>query len=343
MLAIFAILSIIRLNSETNLHLQSRILSLNAEDDFWPLANELFEYQSKTCIPFKQFLCNIGWRTRSVNASNVALLPVEAFKYDKVVSFTGEPEAQFMSSGTTGITRSTRYIQSIVWYNKVSKLIFESGFYPLEETVVLALLPSYIEAGDSSLVHMVQHFINQSNSPQSGFVPYNASSLRDRLDKAEKSGRKIILFGVSYALLDLVRAEKFDHSVVIIETGGMKGRGRELTRFELHERLQVGFPNGRISSEYGMTELISQAYLHSDGFFRPPPWMRVLVTDVSDPLSVLPPNRRGLLGIIDLAGYDACSFIQTRDIGLVKEDGAFTVEGRLDHSDLRGCNLLYTG
>ena len=248
----------------------------------------------------------------------------------------------FKSSGTTGQTRSTHFVANQEWYRKVSQQHFESLYGKLDEWVVLALLPSYQENGESSLVFMAEHFIDQALD-ESGFVLHQPQQLIERLTTLQQRKQKTLLIGVSYALLDFADCQDIDFpELTIMETGGMKGRREELTREQLHSAIRKGFPSSAINSEYGMTELLSQAYSLDGSWFTPPPWMKAYIREISDPLNTLPDGRRGLLAFVDLANLDSCAFIQTKDIGVVNEHGQFKVEGRLDHSDLRGCNLLYT-
>lgn len=274
------------------------------------------------------------------HASSFPFLPIEAFKHERINAAASE-EVTFMSSGTTGMQRSQHHVYDAGLYKTLSRIHFESHFGPLESLRILALLPSYQSAGNSSLVYMVNHFI-ECAAEGSAFMPTPASMAK-ALKQSETDGVPTLLFGVSYALLDLCEIYQSDSNhIQIIETGGMKGRRKEITRAELHGVLRIAFPNAKISSEYGMCELLSQAYTLDGEVFELPPWARVCVTEVGDPLNVLPHGRRGLLAFSDLANAYSCSFIQTRDIGIVADGRHFTVEGRLDHSDIRGCNLLFS-
>jgi hypothetical protein len=324
---------------QSKLNIVDRILSVTSEADFHRLADEVFRHQFEHNESFRHFL-------RAVNASSSynplapTFLPVEAFKHLHVAS--GNHEAVFKSSGTSLSQRSSHYVHDLSLYRRLSARHFESLYGPLSEWTVLALLPSYLEAGDSSLVFMVNSFLSAAH-PDSCFLLHDLDEVVTRLELFANDQRKVLLIGVSYALLDLgEKCRIHNRNMTVMETGGMKGRRAELTRSELHSRLSASFPASPIHSEYGMTELLSQAYLGKQQRFRPPAWMRAYTVEVSDPLHVIGPLKRGLLAFTDLANVHSCSFIQTRDIGIVYEDGTFTVEGRLDHSDVRGCNLLYT-
>lgn len=269
-------------------------------------------------------------------------LPIELFKHYRVATESTH-ELVFKSSGTTGLQRAEHYIHDAELYRTLARQAFERRYGSLNDWVVLAFLPSYVEQGDSSLVFMVNEFIRASGNEASNFVLHRSGKLSAMLSALASRKIKTLLIGVSYALLDQAEHQAIDFpELIVMETGGMKGRRQELTREELHAALKKGFPTSDIHSEYGMTELLSQAYSLDGQWFQPAPWMRCYITEVSDPARILPPGARGLLAFADLANVYSCSFIQTRDIGMVNATGQFTVEGRLDNSDMRGCNLLYT-
>jgi len=322
------------LNSK--LHIAQRITGIQSDEDFDAVAKEWFEKQVSECAPYQEFTSHL--RARAVHFEH-PFLPVELFKNHRV-STSKQAKATFYSSGTQKSGRSAHHVYDLDLYNTLSVHHFESLYGPLSDFVVLALLPSYLENGDSSLVYMVDQFIQRAK-PGSEFVLNKPEVLTQILN--EKATEKILLIGVSYALLDYADMHRTNHSqLIVMETGGMKGRREELTRQELHQRIRKGFPQAEIHSEYGMTELLSQAYSKDGTWFIPPKWMRVEAIDISDPLHVLPRGKRGLLAFTDLGNRYSCSFIQTKDIGYVSPEGSFVVEGRLDTSDLRGCNLLYT-
>lgn len=293
------------------------------------MASDIREYQQKNVAVFREF--------QKLTEKPNAYLPIELFKSHDI--FSEQPKTTFKSSGTTASVRSQHHVADLNLYETLSLRHFENIFGSIKGKPILALLPSYVENGDSSLVYMVNHFIEQSKNRDSGFV--NLESAKSVLKSLQN--QQSFLFGVSFALLDLSELFELDFpELTIIETGGMKGKRQELTRTELHNNIQHAFPSSRIESEYGMTELLSQAYTTDGQWFKPPEWMRVEVTDISDPFTQMPVGSRGVLAFTDLANVYSCSFIQTRDIGVLNEFGYFKVEGRLDNSDLRGCNLLYT-
>lgn len=321
----------------SKLHIENRLTDLSTDVEFKAFVNEVFEHQRKHNVVYRTFLEN----TKRSDSDLTTFLPIELFKNHRV-SCQQTEEVIFKSSGTTATGRSTHFVFDQRLYERLSKAHFESLYGSLSNFTILALLPSYVENGESSLVHMVQYFMTFSQ-PDSDFVLHKPAELKTKLEQLAKKRQPTILFGVSYALLDFAETYQIDFpELIIMETGGMKGRRKELTRPELHESISKGFISSAIHSEYGMTELLSQGYSQDGEWFKPPFWMRAVTTDVSDPFEVLPTGKRGLLAFIDLANYHSCAFIQTRDIGIVKPDGTFKVEGRLDHSDLRGCNLLYT-
>ena len=318
----------------SKLSIPEKLLSISSDDEFDAQARETFAHQLQHNAVFNEFVRGIKSKTWQES-----FIPIELFKSHRVSCHATE-ESIFKSSGTSSSQRSQHFVHDLSLYRKLSIGHFESLYGALNDLVILALLPSYQDQGDSSLVWMVDQFV-QSSSRHSQFVGADFESLQ-RLIRDQVKSEKVLLLGVSYALLDFAENHSIDHpNLSIMETGGMKGRREEITREELHRRIRLSFPTSEISSEYGMTELLSQAYL-MDGQFVAPPWVRVFATNVSDPLEILEPGRRGILAFADLANYHSCSFIQTQDIGGVDNSGRFTVEGRLDHSDIRGCNLLYT-
>lgn len=252
-------------------------------------------------------------------------------------------QAIFRSSGTTGSIQSQHHVRDLNWYHRISRNVFQKQFGDVDQWVWLGLLPTYLDRPDSSLVHMVHTFMSDGQHMENGFYPNADGDLIKKLEMLCQGKTKVILIGVTFALLDL-----FDHfdvpiwdNLLVLETGGMKGRGKEMTREEVYQRLREKHREVVIASEYGMTELMSQAY-KTNAYFIPGPQMKVCIRDISDPLSTVGYHQRGVINIIDLANVDTCAFIATDDIGVVYEDGSFDVLGRLDNSDLRGCNLLYT-
>ena len=318
------------------------IFSISNSDEFEASCLKIFKYQFAHNPVYRSYCALLHKTPQTVSqSSEIPFLPIEFFKSKKLVSTTKGIEAIFESSGTTGSTTSKHYISSLAIYEESYTKAFTHFFGPIEEYSILALLPSYLERKGSSLVYMVDDLVNQSNHPDSGFYLYNLQELQAKLIQLEEKGTKTLLIGVSFALLDL--AEQFpmplEHTL-IMETGGMKGRRKELIREELHQQLMKAFGVDKIYSEYGMTELLSQAYSMGNGTFVGPPWMKVVTRDTEDPLSFQANGKTGGINIIDLANVYSCAFIATQDLGKVYADGSFEVLGRFDHSDVRGCNLM---
>ncbi|MFW6222832.1 MAG: acyl transferase [Bacteroidota bacterium] len=269
-------------------------------------------------------------------------MPISLFKSHKViVGEEDEAELVFTSSGTTGSNTSRHFVKKKTVYEESFINAFEWFYGNIEDYCILALLPSYFEQKGSSLIYMVSELIQRSGHESSGFYLDYTSRLREVLIRLDRQEKKVLLIGVSFALLDLVEQFHFSLSnTIIMETGGMKGRRKELVREELHDRLKKGFGVDNIHSEYGMTELLSQAYAKKDGRFYPPPWMKVLIRDINDPFTLLDAGSTGGINVIDMANIHSCPFIETMDLGRVFDDGSFEVLGRFDNSDIRGCNLM---
>ncbi len=316
------------------------------KDEFEVLALEIFRFQAQENPVYSEYLRYLGRAPEEIERiEDIPFLPIEFFKTHKVVSrffdVSDNEFVMFRSSGTTGMHRSTHYIYKIDLYKKSFFTGFKYFYGNPEDYVILALLPSYLERGDSSLIYMIQGLIEASRHKESGFYLYNYDQLYNMILTLRDKGKKILLIGVSFALLEF--AEKYTITgadMIVMETGGMKGRRRELVREELHAILTQAFGVKKIHSEYGMTELLSQAYSQGDGLFYTPPWMRVMTRDMNDPFSYVPEGRSGGINVIDLANIYSCAFVETKDIGLVNNDGSFSVLGRFDNSDLRGCNLM---
>lgn len=321
------------------LDLKNKVSQVN-EYSFKSVAREIYHYQQKENSIFSDFVGQLG----SI-LGDFVFLPISAFKTHDVKSGDWKEEIVFKSSGTTDSKNSIHYVRNCKFYLDNSLKIFEAQFGDISNLCILALLPNYLEKGNSSLVAMVDHFIKKSNHKSSGFFLYDHDSLALQLKYNEDHGIKTLLFGVSFALLDFVSKvpqRSYKH-LLVMETGGMKGKRREVTRDELHKSLSSGFQEAIISSEYGMTELFSQAYLHEDGWFYPGSTMKVLISEINDPLKLERIGKAGVINLIDLANVDTCSFITTEDIGILNDRGGFKVLGRLDDSDLRGCNLMIEG
>ncbi len=306
------------------------------------MALKVFEFQFQNNTVYKTYCSHLGKSPLNVNSvGEIPFLPIEFFKKYKIVSSKKKPEAIFESSGTTSNNTSKHYVADIALYQKSFLNGFNTFYGLVEDYCILALLPSYLEREGSSLVHMVHDLVSKTKHPSSGFYLNNLEDLHDKLLQLKAERAKVLLIGVSFALLDL--AEQFPmnlNDIIIMETGGMKGRRKELIRTELHHILKNAFQVPYIHSEYGMTELLSQAYSKGNGLFECPPWMKIVTRDTEDPLVTQPYGKTGGINVIDLANVYSCSFIATQDLGKTYANGTFEVLGRFDHSDVRGCNLM---
>lgn len=322
--------------------MQKTIFNIKNEQDFTNTALAIFKHQFKNNKVYRSFCDLINKPPSDVSkVEEIPFLPIQFFKSRKVLSSLNEVDETFTSSGTTGNLTSKHFVTDINLY-KESYLKGFSHFYGnIEDYVVLALLPNYLERKGSSLVFMVDDLIKKTNNIESGFYLNNIQELAQKLIKIDKKDQKILLIGVSFALLDLIEIQKFNlKNTIIMETGGMKGRRKELIREELHTVLKNGFGVDQIHSEYGMTELLSQGYSKRNGVFETPPWMKILTRDTEDALTILSKGKAGGINVIDLANYNSCSFIATQDLGKIHENGTFEIIGRFDNSDIRGCNLM---
>ena len=313
------------------------VFSISSDAEFEREALRLFRYQAEHCAPYAEYLRLIGVEPSMVDRIEaIPMLPIELFKSHKVYCGEEAPQMVFTSSATTGMVQSRHYVADLELYERSFTEAFRHFYGEPKECSIYALLPSYLEREGSSLVYMAERLIAQSGG--GGFYLNDYEKL---LTDMSRDYNPKILLGVTYALLDLAEnyAPRLDHTVVM-ETGGMKGRRKELPKSELHRMLCSAFGVEKIHSEYGMAELMSQAYSFGDGIFRTPRWMKVLVRDVNNPFARLAAGRRGGLDIIDLANRSSCAFIATQDVGIRYEDGSFRIEGRISQSDIRGCNLL---
>lgn len=304
---------------------------------------EVFDYQYNKNTVYQEFIKSLGTKRDTVkNIFGIPFLPVEFFKNQKIVTDDLSVEMIFESSGTTGAAKSRHFVNDLSLYEESFLKSFRLFYGDPSEYLITALLPSYTERESSSLVYMVDKLIKRSLHPESGFYKENVEDLIQAIKKGKNVKHKTLLLGVSFALIDLAEKKSPDlKGVIIMETGGMKGRRKEMTRVELHSILKEKFNVSSIHSEYGMTELMSQAYSNGDGIFYCPPWMKVVIRDPQDPLSIYTETgRTGGINIIDLANFNSCSFIATGDLGKLHKDGGFEVFGRFDNSDIRGCNLL---
>jgi phenylacetate-coenzyme A ligase PaaK-like adenylate-forming protein len=288
---------------------------------------------------FCDFLKTDVQKVKSIE--QIPFLPIQFFKSHSVISSTNPIETTFTSSGTTGLITSKHLVTDLAIYEESYRKGFSQFYGNIEDYVVLALLPSYLEREGSSLIHMVDDLIQLSNQDESGFYLHNYDELIAKLMLLDRAGKNVILIGVTYALLDLVEKHSFQlENTIVMETGGMKGKRKEMIREELHQELCNGFGVKSIHSEYGMTELLSQAYSLGEGIFECPSWMQILVRDTEDALSYVREGKTGGINVIDLANINSCSFIATQDLGKKYPNGSFEVLGRFDHSDIRGCNLM---
>lgn len=313
--------------------------------DFDKAVQEVFQYQIQENPVYKEFVRNTG-RTRIASLSDIPFLPVEVFKRRQIQSGNWDAERFFLSSGTTDMTRARHVVYDEYKYHRHTINIFERSFGPLKDMQIFGLLPNYLEAGDSSLVSMVCAFMNYADQkPEQGFYLHDLDKLARALDVAAQSDRPILLFGVTFALIDFVKRfpMALPDQTIVIETGGMKGRGMMLDRQKLHDRIAAAFSLPNIYSEYGMTELMSQAYTNKHQQFVCPPSMYIMVKELNDPFKEAKTGKVGLLHIIDLANVHTASFLATGDLGIKHDNGTFAVLGRLDTRDLRGCHMLYPG
>lgn len=317
-------------------------LSSFSGGEFEGLALEVFRFQSQYNEVYAQFISLLNIDSQAISAvEDIPFLPIQFFKNYSIKTGQWPTATTFSSSGTTGEATSLHPVRDLDFYKKNTEKGFSTFYSPPADYCILALLPSYLERTGSSLIYMADYFIQLSKHPKSGFFLHNTSELLAVLSDLKKEGTPTLLLGVSFALLDLAESHPVDlQDVIIMETGGMKGRRKELTRAELHNILKNSFQVEHIHSEYGMTELFSQAYSKGNGIFHCPQTMKVLAREITDPLALQKDGKTGVLNIIDLANLDTISFIATDDLGRVNADGSFEVLGRLDNSDIRGCNLL---
>ncbi|HWV73427.1 MAG TPA: hypothetical protein VN040_17010 [Pseudosphingobacterium sp.] len=321
---------------------KEEIFGVRSFDQFEQLALNVFRKQAIENHVFNHYLSSLGCKPAHVKKiDEIPFLPIEFFKTQKVLVDGLESEIVFTSSGTTGMQQSKHYVSDLTYYEKSYRQAFNLFYGDIKDIAIVALLPSYLERDGSSLIYMVDDLIKQANPVYSGYFLHNHLDLWQRLNELHSKGIPTLLIGVTYALLDFVETYPIQFpDLIVMETGGMKGKRREMVREELHEILCRGFGVENIHSEYGMTELLSQAYSKGKGVFFSPPWMKILVRDTNDPFDMLPTNRSGGINVIDLANIHSCSFIATQDLGMINSDGSFTIIGRFDQSDIRGCNLL---
>ncbi|MEY2869005.1 MAG: hypothetical protein RIR01_1481 [Bacteroidota bacterium] len=318
------------------------IFTISSQKQFEKMALKVFRYQYENNLVYQSFCNFLKTDVQKVKSlQQIPFLPIQFFKSHTIVSNTNPIQTTFTSSGTTGMITSKHLVTDVTLYEESYQKGFAEFYGNIQNYVVLALLPSYLEREGSSLIYMVEDLIKLSNHPESGFYLHNHEDLIKKLIELDESGQNVILIGVTYALLDLIEKQKFQlQNTIIMETGGMKGKRKEMIREELHEQLCTGFGVTSIHSEYGMTELLSQAYSLGNGIFECPAWMNILIRDTEDALSYVSQGKTGGINVIDLANINSCSFIATQDLGKKYPNNSFEVLGRFDNSDIRGCNLM---
>jgi phenylacetate-coenzyme A ligase PaaK-like adenylate-forming protein len=318
------------------------IFSIKGPQQLEEAALEAFRYQAEHNPVYRAFISFLGIKKETVRSIDaIPYLPIQFFKSHKVYVSDRQEQIVFTSSGTTGMITSSHYVADVLVYEKSFEEAFRLFYGDIKEYCLLALLPSYLEREGSSLVYMADKLIKQSQHPLSNFYLHNLDELKATIETLKKQNTKVILLGVSYALLDLADSGcKLNEQFIVMETGGMKGKRREMLKEELHACLSGAFGVKKIHSEYGMTELLSQAYSKGDGIYHTPPWMHIGTRDVNDPLTAGRAGKSGGINVIDLANRYSCPFIATQDLGRVHADGSFEILGRFDNSDIRGCNLL---
>ena len=318
------------------------IFTISNQKQFEKIALKVFRFQYDNNLVYREFCDFLKTDVQKVKSlEQIPFLPIQFFKSHKVVSNENLIQKTFTSSGTTGIMTSSHFVTNISFYEESYSKGFSQFYGNIEDYVVLALLPSYLEREGSSLIYMVEDLIKKSQNSESGFYLDNHKELIDKLIRLDESGQNVLLIGVTYALLDLIEQHSFQlKNTIIMETGGMKGRRKEMIREELHQLLCEGFGVSSIHSEYGMTELLSQAYSLGNGIFECPLWMQILIRDTEDALSFATNGKTGGINVIDLANLNSCSFIATQDLGKKNPNNSFEVLGRFDNSDIRGCNLM---
>jgi len=318
------------------------IFSISSQKQFEKIALKTFRFQHQNNLVYREFCDFLKTDLQKVKSlEQIPFLPIQFFKSHRVISNENPIQETFTSSGTTGMATSKHFVTEVSLYEESYRKGFSQFYGNIEDYVVLALLPSYLEREGSSLIYMVEDLIQMTNNPESGFYLHNHEELIEKLTRLDNSGQNVILIGVTYALLDLIEKHPFQlQNTIIMETGGMKGQRKEMIREELHEQLCQGFGVTAIHSEYGMTELLSQAYSLGNGVFECPSWMQILVRDTEDALTYVSSGKTGGINVIDLANINSCSFIATQDLGKKNPNNSFEVLGRFDNSDIRGCNLM---
>lgn len=321
---------------------QNAIFDIRTENEFLIQALRIFKFQYENNSVYRTFCDHLHVNPNTVKSlEQIPFLPIEFFKSKSVVSSPKLEEIIFTSSGTTGSETSKHFVTDLGLYKESYLQAFKQFYGSIEDYCILALLPSYLERTGSSLIYMVEDLIVKSNHPKSGFFLNEYEQLHQLLLELQKTDTQILIIGVSFALLEFTEQYQLSlKNTIVMETGGMKGRRKEIVRQELHQLLSAGFGVNEIHSEYGMTELLSQGYSKGNGIFDCPTWMQILVRDTEDPLTYQKTGKTGGVNVIDLANINSCSFIATQDLGKINEDGTFEIIGRFDNSDIRGCNLM---
>lgn len=320
-----------------------QIFSISNEQEFNDIALSVFLHQAEHCEIYKQYISHLNISVAEIKSYlDIPFLPISFFKTHAVTSSLKPIEITFSSSGTTGQITSKHLVQDLAIYEQSYNKAFQLFYGKADDYCILALLPSYLERDGSSLIYMVDDLLKQSTHPLSGYFLHNHDELFQTLQQLKSTGQKTLLIGVTYALLDFTEKYQVDFpELIVMETGGMKGKRKEMVRAELHQLLYSSFGVTHIHSEYGMTELLSQGYSKGNGIFECPPWMKILLRDTSDPLSILSENyTTGGINVIDLANINSCAFIATQDLGKLHGENKFEIMGRFDNADIRGCNLL---
>ncbi|MBF2707069.1 LuxE/PaaK family acyltransferase [Flavobacterium soyangense] len=320
----------------------SDIFTISNQKQFEKAALKVFRFQYENNSVYREFCDFLKTDVPKVKSlEQIPFLPIQFFKSHKVVSNENPIQETFTSSGTTGMATSKHFVTDVSLYEESYRKGFSQFYGNIEDYVVLALLPSYLEREGSSLIYMVEDLIKKTSNFESGFYLHNHEELTEKITRLDSAGQNVILIGVTYALLDLIEKQPFQlQNTIIMETGGMKGKRKEMIREELHEQLCKGFGVTAIHSEYGMTELLSQAYSLGNGVFECPSWMQILVRETEDALTYVSHGKTGGINVIDLANINSCSFIATQDLGKKNPNNSFEVLGRFDNSDIRGCNLM---
>ncbi len=318
------------------------IFTISSQKEFEKIALKVFRYQHENNKVYREFCDFLNTDVQKVKSlEKIPFLPIQFFKSRDVLSSQDKIQETFTSSGTTGMITSQHLVTDVSLYEQSYRLAFSNFYGNIEDYVVLALLPSYLERKGSSLIYMVKDLIEMTNNENSGFYLHNYDELIAKLIELDSSGQNVLLIGVTYALLDLIEKQNFQlKNTIIMETGGMKGKRKEIIREELHNILCNGFGVNSIHSEYGMTELLSQAYSMGNGIFECPSWMQILIRDTEDALTYVDYGKTGGVNVIDLANINSCSFIATQDLGKKYSNNSFEILGRFDNSDIRGCNLM---